>query len=121
VFVLGIGGFTGIATGCVGKSAVGTEDNESPEGLRGALTFIFAPPCAGDAGRLLNTLFTVGVIGVLDGLSICNGKFLKLVDGDGGGMSLLVLGCEDAMLPPVCSEFDEATRFLSSSSIEGKL
>ena len=61
------------------------------------------------------------MIGVLDGLSICNGKFLKLIDGDGGGISPLVLDFEDAMLPPVCSEFDETMRFLLSSSIEGKL
>jgi len=120
VFVLGIGGFTGTAIGCVGEAAVGTEDEESPEGLRGALRFTWTLPCIGDAGRLLNTLFTVGVIGVLDGLSICSGKFLRLVDGDEGGMSPWMLGCEDAV-PPVCSKFDEAMRFLSSSSIEGKL
>ena len=94
MFVLGIGGFKGTATGCIGMAAIGAEDNESPEGLRGAFTLTRV----GDVGRLLNTLFTVGVIGVLDGLSICNGKFPKLVDGDGGGMSPLKLGFENAVL-----------------------
>ena len=90
MFVLGIGGLKGTATGCMGMAAIGTEDKESPEGLREMRV--------GDVGRLLNTLFTVGVIGVLDGLSICNGKFPKLVDGDGGGMSPLKLGFENAVL-----------------------
>lgn len=89
---------------------------ESPEGLSGAFARV------GDAGRLLKTL-VVGVIGVLDGLSMCSAKFLKLADGDEGTSPFRMsfrLGLDDVVLTPVGTEGRENSGFSSSSSIGGK-
>jgi hypothetical protein len=102
-------------TGSIGFPFEGLRGIEfdRPDGLRGIVGFV------GDPGRLEN-VSAMGVIGVLEGLSIGTVKFLNEAAADADISPLRKPFVSDPDFPLVGTEGRENAGLSSNSSIEGK-